>query len=350
MKLFRHTLLALATMAAALLPQGCSLVDENLSDCETDYMINYELRLVTNMTTELKTQLETELSTEVDVSSAAALKSYLSNIFTDFAHDVDLSFYDVVEDSVRLHHEAHIMDANQSSYTLYIPVHRYMHTAVANVVENDIVTLQEDEYCHTGVLHQEIADTIATHKTGLFTARLPMDVLEGIDQTFDVSLYMANCATGIVIDTVGSHVRDIKVHMTGFATDFNICDSTYRFKYTPIVKADKLDLSTSGGMCFASVNYPSRDTRPTKSIFETTDPFISENAANSLWQIRVYATLPDGKVTETKLGVTKPLRAGQLKVIKVKALDNGAVQPDDPDVAVSVEIDWQAGQDHEIEL
>jgi len=350
MKLFRHTLLALAATAAALLSQGCSLVDENLSDCETDYMINYELRLITNMTTELKTQLETDLSTDVDVASAAALKKYLKNIFTDFAHDVDLSFYDVVEDSVRLHHEAHIMDANQSSYTLYIPVHKYMHTAVANVVENDLVTLQEDDHCHTAVLHQEIADSIGTHKTGLFTARLPMDVLEGIDQTFDVSLYMANCATAIVVDTLGSGIRDLKVHMTGFATDFNVCDSTYRFKFSSIVKTDKLDISTPGGMCFASVNYPSRDTRPTRSIFETTDPFISENAANSLWQIRAYATLADGTVTETKLGVTKPLRAGQLKVFKVKALNNGAVQPEDPDIAVSVEIDWQAGQQHEIEL
>lgn len=350
MKLFRHTLLALAAMAAALLSQGCSLVDENLSDCETDYMINYELRLITNMTTELKTQLETDLSTDVDVASATALKKYLKNIFTDFAHDVDLSFYDVVEDSVRLHHEAHIMDANQSSYTLYIPVHRYMHTAVANVVENDLVTLQEDDHCHTAVLHQEIADSIGTHKTGLFTARLPMDVLEGIDQTFDVSLYMANCATAIVVDTLGSGIRDLKVHMTGFATDFNVCDSTYRFKFSSIVKTDKLEISTPGGMCFASVNYPSRDTRPTRSIFETTDPFISENAASSLWQIRAYATLADGTVTETKLGVTKPLRAGQFKVFKVKALNNGAVQPEDPDIAVSVEIDWQAGQEHEIEL
>ena len=273
MKTFRHSFLVLAAMAAALLFQGCSLVDENLSDCETDYKINYELRLITNMTTELKTQLETELSTEVDFAAAAALKDYLNEIFTDFAHDVDLSFYDVVEDSVRLHHEAHIMDANQSSYTLYIPVHRYMHTAVANVVDNKLVTLQEDENCHTAVLHQDIADTIGTHKTGLFTARLPMDVLEGIDQTFDVSLYMANCATSIVVDTLGSHIRDLKVHMTGFATDFNICDSTYRFKFSSIVKTDKLDISAPGGMCFASVNYPSRDTRPTKSIFETTEPF-----------------------------------------------------------------------------
>ena len=349
MKIIRHTLI-LAILAVALIPQGCSLVDENLTDCETDYVINYELRLVTNMTTELKTQLETELSSDVDVAAAAALKDYLKEIFTDFAHDVDLSFYDVVADSVRLHHEAHIMDANQSSYTLYIPVHRYMHAAVANVVDNTLVTLQEDEHCHTSMLHQEIADTIGTHNTGLFTARLPMDVLEGVDQTFDVSLYMANCATALVVDTLGSHIKDLKVHLTGFATDFSICDSLYRFQFTPVVKTDKLELATPGGMCFASVNYPSRDTRPTKSIFETTDPFLSENAANSLWQIRTYATLKDGTVTETKLGVLKPLRAGQLRIFKAKAFENGSVQPEDPDVAVSVELDWQEGQDHQIEL
>jgi hypothetical protein len=153
-----------------------------------------------------------------------------------------------------------------------------------------------------------------------------------------------------VVDTLGSHIKDLKVHLTGFATDYNICDSTYTFQYTPIVKSDKLELDTPGGMCFASVNYPSRDTRETKSIFETTDPFLSESAANSLWQIRAYATLPNGKITETKLGVTKPLRAGQFKIYKVKALNNGSVQPEDPDIAVSVALDWEAGQEHEISL
>lgn len=345
----RHTLsLILAAVAAALLMQGCSLLDEDLSDCETDYNINYELRLVTNMTTELKTQLETELSTEVDVSAATALKQYLSGIFTDFAHDVDLSFYDVVDDSLRLHHESHIMNANQSSYTLYIPVHRYMHTAVANVIGNNLITLEGDDYCHKGRLHQEIADTIGTHNTGLFTARLPMDVLEGIDQTFDVSLYMANCATALVVDTLGSGIKDLKVYMQGFATDFNICDSTYRFRFSSIVRTDKLELDKPGGMCFASVNYPSRDTRPTKTVIETEDPFISQDAAKSLWQIHVHSTLKDGTVTQTKLGIIKPLRAGQLKVYKVKALDTGAVHPDDPDIAVSVALDWQTWMDSEI--
>ena len=339
----------LAAMAAALLVQGCGLVDENLSDCETDYNINYELKLVTNMTTELKTQLETAVSTAIDVSASNALKNYLKNIFSDFAHDVDLSFYDVVEDSLRLHHESHIMDANQSSYTLYIPVHKYMHLAVANVAENNLVTLGKDEQCHTATLQQHIADTIGTHSTGLFTARLPMDVLEGVDQTFDVSLYMANCATALVVDTLGSGIKDLKVYMKGFATDFNICDSTYNFQFSTIVKTDELKLDTPG-MCFASVNYPSRDTRPTKTVIETTDPFISQDADDALWKMLVSTKLADGTVLRTTLGVTKPLRAGQLKVFKAKAFPNGSVQPESPDLGVNSDPEWETGIKDEIEF
>ena len=121
-------------LAAAAIFSGCSLVDEDLSDCVTDSHLDYTLTLVTNVSTEISTQLETEISTELELSAALSIREYLKNIFTDYAHDVDLSFYDVVGDSVRLHHEEHIMDANQSSYTLHIPVHRYMHTALANIV------------------------------------------------------------------------------------------------------------------------------------------------------------------------------------------------------------------------
>ena len=40
----------LACMAAAF--TGCSLVDEDLSDCESDHQLTYELSLVTNISTE----------------------------------------------------------------------------------------------------------------------------------------------------------------------------------------------------------------------------------------------------------------------------------------------------------
>ena len=62
MKSFRHTFIFAIMAVALVLPQGCSLLDENLEDCEKDHLLNYELRLVTNMSTEINTQLETDLS------------------------------------------------------------------------------------------------------------------------------------------------------------------------------------------------------------------------------------------------------------------------------------------------
>ncbi|MBQ3821115.1 MAG: hypothetical protein II809_06595, partial [Bacteroidales bacterium] len=69
---------------------GCCLVDEDLSDCDKELGIDYELRLVTNM----KIEMDTVLDAEADRYVYDALKEYLKDIFSDFAHDVDLSFYD----------------------------------------------------------------------------------------------------------------------------------------------------------------------------------------------------------------------------------------------------------------
>lgn len=342
---YKHFLILLA---AAL--TGCCLVDEDLRDCGTDYDLDYELTLVTNVSTEISTELETTLSTDLELSAATALRNYLKNIFTDYAHDVDLSFYDVVEDSLRLHHEEHIMDANQSSYTLYIPVRHYMHTALANLVNNPFVEVREGDWCHREKLHQVEGDTLNSHTTGLFTARLPMDIQEGVSQNFNVHLYMANAATAIVIDTVGSHIKDLNMLATGFATDFSVCDSLYYFNQAPVFQMDRLALDESGGYCYAAVHFPSRNPTEVKSVIDSQDPFVTVDADSPIWQIKAYVTLPDNTVTETILGVTKALHAGELRIIKVKALENGAVSPEDPTVGASVTLDWSAGTQHNVEL
>lgn len=317
-----------------------------MADCETDYTLDYELRLVTNMTAELQTRL----SLEADIQVATALRSYLNNVFSDFAHDVDLSFYDVIrdeaaEDSLRLHHETHVMDANQSSYTLYIPVRKYMHLAVANTENNGLVHYEGGALCHEARLVQEVKDTIPCHRTGLFSARLPMDIREGESQQFDVSLYMANCASALVVDPGECSIRDVKVFADGFATGFSVCDSVFHYQYTPKVRADKLEVEGSSFLCFATVNFPSQDLEATKTVIQVDNPDVQLSADHSLWRFYVYVTLPDGTVTQSILGVTTPLHAGHLKVIKVKVLDNGSVQTEDPLVGVSVTLDWKPGHE-----
>ena len=172
-----------------LVLSACGQINDDLSNCEPiqpeeQFELNYELKLVTNMTTELKTQLNTV--TEIEVGNA--LKDRLKGIFSDFARDVDLSFYDVAIDSIRLHHESHVMNDSTGSYTLNLPMREYMHLASANIVDNSLVSIKYDDRCHTACLSQIVGDTIDSHETGLYSARSNMDVLGDVSQTFDVKL------------------------------------------------------------------------------------------------------------------------------------------------------------------
>lgn len=323
-------------LSACWLIAGCSVIDDDLSDCgepEEEYKIDYELRLITNMTTEL----ETQLTTITEMGVAESLRAHLKDIFSDFAHDIDLSFYDTEGDMTRLHHKRDIIDANQTSYTLTLPMKEYMHLAVANIADNHVVGLSNDENCHTSMLQQTDDSPIASHTTGLFTARLPMEVLSGVSQTFNVKLYMANSAVALVLDTKGHAYSEMKVYATGFAKEFMIEDSTYVFPEKEVlVRADKVETGNDL-LCFCSVNFPSHNPDEV-------------GADEPLWQLRVYVTMPDGSITETKIDVKEQLKAGELKIIKGELDDEGAVRPYDSTVGVSVQLDWGNGSQYDPEL
>ena len=331
-------------LTALSLTACSSYIDDDLSDCppdipdEKDFELTYELRLVTNITTELTTQL----NTTTDAQVADALRNHLQNIFTDYARDVDLSFYNTEAPQERLVHKQKVMDASERSYTIHLPIREYQHLAVANINGNNVVGLNGSDHCPTAqLLTTTIGETIDSHTTGLFTARQPMTVLEGVNQTFHVRLYMANCAASLVLDTLGSRVRDIRVFATGFATAFDVADSVYRYQYNPIIRADKVEVADPGSnLCYATVTFPSR-------MPETK---AGENAAETYWEYRVYSYLPNGSITETKLSVTHPLGPAQLDILKAKVYGNGALEPDDVSVGVSVSLDWKPGMDHVVIL
>ena len=333
---------------------SCSMIDEDQSDCGKDVKVDYELQLITNLNIELEAQLDSVRDKDV----IEALRNYLKNIFTDYAHDVDLSFYDTKADSARLHYEQVIMDASQRSYTLYLPMREYMHLAVANLMDNQLVSMTDDEHCHPSKLQQVRTDTITPHTTGLFTARLPMTVLDNVDQTFKVRLYMANCAAALVLDSHGYDTRGMQVFTSGFASGFNINDSTFTFdKTTPVVKTDELEVKNSRQQCFCSVNFPSREPQHTRSVIETEEPFVAQADEASLWEFRVYVPRPTTaqsragvSFTETILRLRKPLRAGQLTIIKATVLADGSVTTDAKEVGISVTLDWQAGNTYNPEI
>jgi hypothetical protein len=338
-------------LSAVWLTAGCSTIDDDLSDCgpkEEKFELNYELKLVTNMTTELKTQLATDL--ELNVKNA--LEAHLKNIFTDRAHDVDLSFYDTEGTKEVLKHVTDTIDANQTTYDLTLPMHQYLHLAVANIADNPVVDLAEEKYSYSSELRQTAptmyngvsTGVVTSHTTGLFTARQPMEVLEGVSQTFNVRLYMANSAATLVIDPKGHTVSDIKVYTTGFAEVFQISDSTYVFPEAyPLVKADKVETNNEL-LCYCSVNFPSHDAASAGTRANEAD------ADTSLWKFKVYITKSDGKITETVLDISEPLKAGDLRIIKASLDDDGTVRPYNNTVGVSVTLNWNDGGTYNTEL
>ncbi len=318
--------LLLCVLSSLSLFTSCSSIDEDLSDCGNEYEMEYELQLITNIETELQTQL----TTQAEMRVADALREHLANIFTAFARDIDLSFYDTGKEANLLHYESQLMNDNEKSYQLFLPMQKYRHLALANLQGNSWVGVTGREQSNTLALEQKQGETIESHETGIFSARADMDVLEGVDQTFHVKLLMANCATALVIENPeGVEVKDIQVYATGFATGFQVNTNTYTFVGdSPLVHAQPVDTGIDNMLCFCAVNFPSRDQA------EGDEP---------LWEYRVYVTLADGTVTETILKISEPLCAGEFKLVVGQLDRDGSVRTDNSEVATSVTLDWKSG-------
>ena len=316
-----------ALVAATMLLPSCSIIDENLDDCGINNKIVYRLKLITNIQTELDQQLGSADERPV----ADALRQSLNGIFTDMAHDIDLSFYNT--DNIREKHEQHIMNASQAEYVVYLPERDYRNLAVANITNATNVTLESDDNTPTTMkLLQQQGDTIDSHTTGMFTARKTIEVCN-CTESFNVELYMANSCAALVVDTAGVSIRGMKVLTQDFATSFAVSDSTYAYQANPLIRSVEVPTNGQPYTCHYAVSFPSRHTR-----------------SDGLFRIKAYVTLPDGTTTENIITVEQPLMAGYLKIIKMKMKPNGSLTPLSQDVGVSVTLNWKQGGTYEPEV
>ena len=316
-----------ALVAATMLLSSCSIIDEDLDDCGINNKIVYRLKLITNIQTELDQQLGSADERPV----ANALRQSLNGIFTDMAHDIDLSFYNT--DNIREKHEQHIMNASQAEYVVYLPERDYRNLAVANITNATNVTLESDDNTPTTMkLLQQQGDTIDSHTTGMFTARKTIEVCN-CTESFNVELYMANSCAALVVDTAGVGIRGMKVLTQDFATSFAVSDSTYAYQANPLIRSVEVPTNGQHYTCHYAVSFPSRHTR-----------------SDGLFRIKAYVTLPDGTTTENIITVEQPLLAGYLKIIKMKMKPNGSLTPLSQDVGVSVTLNWKQGGTYEPEV
>jgi len=335
---FRRILFASICVLGTAAFTGCRLVDEDMSECGTDFNLDYELQLVTDITTELST----ELSMESDLEISSLLQTDLEGIFVEYARDVDLSFYDTDGSGLRLKHMSEVMNASETRYTLYLPVREYEHCAVANLRDNGAVALVGDENSRSARLEQQATDGVApVHGTGIFTARQDIKVLSGTNQHFEVHLHMANAASVLVLDlSEAPNVESVTVLAEGFATGFNIADSTYVFDGGQRNATREIDTQDTQRRAFVAVHFPSHDAPGTKADEDTQE----------LWRWLVYTQMKDGTTTETVLHMQEPRRAGTFDILTGSVCENGVIQPSNYHVGVSVMLDWQEGISAPIEF
>ena len=325
-------------LTLAIATAGCSLIDDDLSVCGADYLINYEMCLVT----EVQTTIDEQLSSDAEKPIADALKTWSEPYFKGNAHDLDMNFYSLDGTDELLEHKSDTINAKQKSYTLYIPRKDYRHLAVVNIAQNDNVTLMGGQYASSMRVAQREADTLPSHNTAVYTARLDMYMPQNDSNlTFNVHLYMASCAVAVVqTNPSATTLRMERVMLSGTASGFSINDSTYAFHHNSLIEAEKV---IDG--CYAMLSLPSRD----ETVSPSGAKANAKAADDSLWQLRVYVPMPDNKVTETILSVPYALRAGRMEIIKVQVQDDGSVVVvGNTEVGASVTLDWKEGNEHEL--
>ena len=322
---------------------ACALIDDDLSVCGEELVIDYQLQLHT----ELSMQLQTELMTETELPVRQALEKWLEPIFTETAKDVDLRFFSSETDELR-HHIYEIINDKRTSYTLQLPKENYMHLGVANIADNDQVRLQGEK--HSESLKLSLIDglNVPSLSTGVFTARQHMEIGDS-SANFAVRLYMANSAVALVLDTtICDSLVSISGTVIGSAISFSVRDSIYTYDHSRAIILNELPIERKMDDGIKKMRRAEEITDTYACMVVSTFPTEDDKS----WSMIVHVMLQGNRRTTTTLTIDEPLAAGTLRIIRVHVDAQGGIQPDDgqKEVAASVELDWNNGTEIEIEF
>lgn len=409
----RNALIVCCMAAFAATQTACSVIDEDTDDCLAEYDATYELHLVTNEEHEIQRVLGegADIAEPLRNNIADALREHLKNFFSYSGRDLDLSFYDLNGFLPRQAQEQHNFDGQPVKHVyLSLPVGEYRHNATANIADNGVAVyknfdLSWHEACLSLPLDSPVpafdgaftpsfgfpweegidaglpADYIPptstpSMKTGMFAARRDLispsygsykeynekNVRD--EYTFTMPLYITNSAAALILDPRSAKFSDVQVYTTGFATDFNVADSTFIYGDFPLVKADRVNLNGTPWMLFCATSFPSREASGNKSIksraidtsvypnqppyrVDTDEPFLYDDCGKNIWRYEVYVRMveKDGResITRTLINVRHPLRAGQLKIVKAYIDDQGIIRLYENEIGISVDLNWQKG-------
>lgn len=301
-----------------------------------DCYLTYDMRMQLNV----QAVIETELATVDDAPVADALGKWLEPVFSGYAHDLNMLFYDQEQDNLQ-HVLQKIVDNTSASYTVYVRPGDYFHVATVNTADNVNIAVTDTAHSAYISLSQRLMDTLPSYHTAIYTGRTPILTSDTSVHTHHVNLYMATCALALIVEP-HDEMLNMNVLIGGTASGFDIRDSIYTYTRPALIRMDKIT-----PQCYAVVAMPSPDAPfPTAPVRRQV-----QNTGSGLWQMRAYTTMPDGSITETLIDMHSPLEAGTFQLIRVKQLQDGSLQPiRHIDANVSVTLDWNDGGSHDIDL
>ena len=315
-----------------------SCIDEDLSKCGADFAIEYRMELSTS----LRMSIDEQLTSPAEQELATALKENLSHILTDKARFMDLSFFDAKDGRLAKHLEMR-PDVNSLAITVYLDKGNYDNMALAATGEPEGIRITDGNNYKTIALQQEEADTIDAHSTALYRGYTSMSVSH-VSGNFYVPLYMQNAVPVLVIDPGNSPAQVVEAYTRGMSSGMRCADSVFVVGKPAVIRTRRTE--AAGLIALHSVCFPSADqAEPLTRINDTYD-----DEEGSLWQMDLYTRMPDGEYVKNVLYIKYPLLAGEVQIIKVKLNEKGEVTTENPEVGVSVELDWEPGNDFDVEM
>ena len=334
---------------------ACALIDERQKECPEEMEMTCTVSLVNNK----EEEMNDKLGTLHDLPLRAALEDYLSDVFVDDAHDVEMLFYDQRRRGKMTFRQSEVMDAEQKVFSLQVPASDYRVAAVANLSAVPMLSLQNEEDGYALALtHKSPKGTVPSHPSAVYAARQRMLIRDREDQQFEVRFHMANAAAVVALNCDSCEVRSLRATFSGLADTFRILDSAYSFDQHIEMEADIIDAQP----------YVDDSEETERFIYDT---FWERWTKLPLMVCAVGFPSPSvgSAVTRNEIYIGKPLESSQLLIIKGWLTANGSFMntpphppyvpppPVDPDqpvdstvVGVTVMLNWTDGLDQNTNL
>ena len=325
-----------AALLLLLTLQSCSLIDDDLSDCESTYSLNYELKMVSNINLQLSEQLQVNTGS----LTLATLNNYFSRIIQPTTSEVRLGFYPTDGDAPVYYSRQ--TQGQRSAFAISIPADDYRHVAVIGQ-EDPSIFLRDTTQAATVRLTQLLNDTVDSHNHAILAGTLDMNVMGNTDQSWEVDLYPADASVAVVMKKNPKVLRT-RVFLADLATSFTPNDSTWHWEHNSLVRTDAVDITGTDSVAYCGVAFPSRMEAP-----GTIDPDVAA-AKGAVWRVVILSELPNGTTTRSVLYMAKPLKAGDIRVIRIRVNDDGGVSTSDSNVGASVTLDWKKGGEYNPEI